>query len=71
MKNLNAIKTPAEVGVAVIDKNRQWLIEHAAEIDQYNDWASQNEPYSQRVRRWRQSLAGKPTDSDTEADGAV
>lgn len=24
-----------------------------AEIDHYNAWAEQREPYSQRVRRWR------------------
>ena len=27
--------------------------QHATEIDQYNAWAEQREPYSQRVRRWR------------------
>lgn len=32
---------------------RAWAAAHAADIDQYNAWASQNEPYSQRVRRWR------------------
>lgn len=26
---------------------------HAAEIDRYNAWTEQREPYSQRVRRWR------------------
>jgi hypothetical protein len=30
-----------------------WADAHAAEIEQYNAWASQHEPYSQRVRRWR------------------
>lgn len=24
-----------------------------AEVDRYNAWAEQREPYSQRVRRWR------------------
>ncbi len=67
MKNLSVIKTPVEVGVTVIDKNRQWLGEHATEIEQYAAWARAREPYAQRVRRWRQSLEGKPT----EADGAV
>ena len=33
-----------------------WADQHTAEIDQYNAWASQREPYSQRVRRWRDSL---------------
>lgn len=35
----------------------QWAEKHAVEIDQYNVWASQREPYSQRVRRWRESAA--------------
>ena len=67
MKRLNAIKTPADVGATVIDENRQWLVEHAAEIEQYVVWARAREPYAQRVRRWRQSLANKPA----QADGAV
>lgn len=71
MMNLSAIKTPAEVGVPVVDKNRQWLVEHATEIEQYAAWTSAREPYAQRVRRWRQSLAGKPTDIATQADGAI
>jgi len=36
---------------------RAWADAHAAEIDQYNAWASQREPYSQRVRRWRAESA--------------
>lgn len=32
-----------------------WVREHAADIDEYNAWAEQREPYSQRVRRWRES----------------
>lgn len=31
----------------------EWSAQHATEIDQYNAWAEQREPYSQRVRRWR------------------
>ncbi len=34
---------------------REWADAHASEIEQYNTWASQNEPYSQRVRRWREA----------------
>ena len=30
-----------------------WAAQHAADIDQYNAWAEQREPYAQRVRRWR------------------
>ena len=32
---------------------REWAEAHAAQIAQYNQWATQNEPYAQRVRRWR------------------
>jgi hypothetical protein len=43
----------------------EWAEKHAVEIDEYNAWASQREPYSQRVSRWRESVApqsetGKP-----------
>jgi hypothetical protein len=38
---------------------REWASAHAGEIAQYNDWANQREPYSQRVRRWR-SESRKP-----------
>ena len=31
----------------------EWVGQHADQIDQYNAWAEQREPYSQRVRRWR------------------
>ena len=34
---------------------REWAEANAASIDQYNAWAAQREPYSQRVRRWRES----------------
>lgn len=37
-----------------------WAQTHAAEIDQYNAWATQREPYSQRVRRWREQGAASP-----------
>jgi len=37
-----------------------WAQTHAAEIDQYNAWAAQREPYSQRVRRWREQSAVSP-----------
>ena len=39
------------------ESTAQWAEKHAAEIDQYNAWASQREPYSQRVRRWRENAA--------------
>ena len=32
---------------------KAWADAHTTEIEQYNAWSSQNEPYSQRVRRWR------------------
>ena len=34
---------------------RAWADAHAAEIEQYNGWATQRETYSQRVRRWREN----------------
>ena len=33
---------------------REWVDNHRTQIDQYNTWASAREPYSQRVRRWRE-----------------
>jgi hypothetical protein len=33
----------------------QWAQDNAPEIAQYNAWAEQREPYSQRVRRWRET----------------
>ena len=50
-------ETPAEYRVAAPSQqtNREWAQIHAADIEQYNAWASQNEPYSQRVRKWRES----------------
>ena len=36
---------------------RRWAETSAAEVEQYNAWAVQREPYSQRVRRWRDSIA--------------
>jgi hypothetical protein len=32
---------------------QEWADAHAPDIALYNAWASQREPYSQRVRRWR------------------
>lgn len=32
-----------------------WAEDNAAEIASYNAWAEQREPYSQRVRRWRET----------------
>ena len=50
-------ETQAEYRVAQPSQqtNREWAQAHAADIAQYNAWASQNEPYSQRVRKWRES----------------
>ena len=35
------------------EATRQWAQQNADAIEQYNDWASQREPYAQRVRHWR------------------
>lgn len=32
-----------------------WAAGHAKEIDEYNAWAGEREPYSQRVKRWRKT----------------
>ena len=34
-----------------------WARAHADDIAHYNDWATQREPYAQRVRRWREEEA--------------
>lgn len=34
-----------------------WAQAHADDIAHYNDWATQREPYAQRVRRWREEEA--------------
>ena len=39
------------------ESTREWADAHATEIAQYNAWASENEPYAQRVRRWRETNA--------------
>lgn len=44
---------------------RQWADEHAGDIARYNEWASQREPYSQRVRRWRS--ASQPETGSSES----
>jgi thymidylate synthase len=32
---------------------QEWATTHVQDIAQYNQWATQREPYSQRVRNWR------------------
>jgi cell shape-determining protein MreC len=32
-----------------------WTQENAQRIEQYNAWAEQRQPYSQRVRQWREA----------------
>ncbi len=41
-----------------VQSTRDWALANATHIDAYNAWASTREPYSQRVRRWREQ--GKP-----------
>ena len=55
---------PARGATAAISgaENQKWAADHAAEIAQYNAWACAREPYSQRVRRWRQSQTDEQTD---------
>ena len=49
-------------GAQPSESTADWANTHASEIDQYNAWASQREPYSQRVRRWRENAA-PPTEA--------
>lgn len=47
-------QAPYRVTPAAQQSNREWAETHAQDIALYNAWASQSEPYSQRVRRWRE-----------------
>ena len=53
LKNGNAVKSPPLAWQSNQDSARKWANANAASIDQYNAWALQREPYSQRVKRWR------------------
>jgi len=45
---------------------REWAESHATQIDQYNAWVLQREPYAQRVRRWREHAQNaSATDAST------
>lgn len=44
----------AAKGSKVSQETREWVRTHGREIEEYNAWALQREPYSQRVRRWRE-----------------
>jgi hypothetical protein len=47
-------QAPYRVNAAAQQRVQEWAETHANDIAQYNAWASQNEPYAQRVRRWRE-----------------
>ena len=47
----------ADLAATHAHATRDWADAHAAQIDQYNEWVSAREPYSQRVRRWREQIA--------------
>ena len=49
----NAAKPPLDAPNSGPDSVRRWVEAHAKSIDQYNTWALLHEPYSQRVKRWR------------------
>ena len=51
------VMNPVRVVPAAAPSTREWAEANTASIDQYNAWASQREPYSQRVRRWRGNAA--------------
>lgn len=46
---------PASAVIQTPPSTPQWAEDHAPQISQYNAWAEQREPYSQRVRRWRET----------------
>ena len=46
------VPVPAARALAA-EATRDWAPQNADAIEQYNRWASEREPYSQRVRRWR------------------
>ena len=44
---------------------QEWATAHADDITKYNAWATQREPYSQRVRAWRkQNASGSAAQAD-------
>jgi hypothetical protein len=52
-----AVYTVQPVPSEALDRDqatREWAESHATQIDQYNAWVLQHEPYAQRVRRWRE-----------------
>ena len=44
---------PAEVAEP-LQSTSEWALANVTHIDAYNAWASTREPYSQRVRQWRE-----------------
>jgi hypothetical protein len=44
---------------------QEWANAHVDDIAKYNEWATQREPYSQRVRAWRkQNESGSAAQTD-------
>ena len=58
------VMNPVRVVPAAAPSTREWAEANAASIDQYNAWAAEREPYSQRVRRWR--AEGEPSATATQ-----
>lgn len=50
---LTAPNQPSQTSLPTNPATAEWVQQHAEQITQYNTWATQREPYSQRVRRWR------------------
>ncbi len=53
VKVVPMVQEEAPAFVSASANHEQWARDNATEIDQYNAWAEQREPYAQRVRRWR------------------
>jgi hypothetical protein len=47
------LPVPEPEGVKDPAPSSLWVEQNADAIEAYNAWASQREPYAQRVRRWR------------------
>jgi hypothetical protein len=52
------VPVPPDAGLETDVANSEWAEQNTDSIEQYNAWANQREPYSQRVRRWRAQQPG-------------
>lgn len=55
------------IACQIAEATRDWAAAHAPQIAEYNDWVTQREPYSSRVRRWREQVQAEPEAKTTLA----